>query len=74
MNKIYSANGHGLLMDVEIAASLLEPTLVQLDLATLQKEVMFQQLVASRHHKHLVPRLLPQEISDCVQELASLLV
>jgi hypothetical protein len=49
MNKIFSANGHGLLMDVEIAASLLETTLVQLRLAMLQEEVMFQQ-----QEKHLV--------------------
>jgi hypothetical protein len=79
MNNIYSANGHGLLMDVEIAAFLLEATLVQLHLAMLQEGVMFRQLedtwlVAFRHHQRLDPRLLPQVILVCAPDLASLLV
>jgi hypothetical protein len=66
-------------MDVEIAAFLLEATLVQLHLTMLQEGVMFQQLedtwlLASRHHQHLDPRLLSQVISVCAPELASLLV
>jgi hypothetical protein len=66
-------------MDVEIAAFLLEATLVQLHLAMLQEGVTFQQmedtwLVASRHHQRLDPRLLPQVISVCTPELASFLV
>jgi hypothetical protein len=66
-------------MDAEIAAFLLEATLVQWHLEMLQEGVMLQQPedtwpVASWHHKLLVPRLLPQVMSVCGTVLASLLV